>query len=191
MTRFRSCGDCRTEFGRGDPRVQPYNADNAAGRCDRHDELAAARAAACVDCLDEGREPAKCRPVDPRQPGRRCVTHGRAATKARKLAAHGKRIESNFEISAEDYWRLYEAQGGKCAGCQRATGKAKRLAVDHDHTCDRGHLPNVGCRYCIRALLCGHCNQELGRLGVATMRRLIHVFYDRPAQKILNPEQEQ
>ncbi len=31
------------------------------------------------------------------------------------------------------YWALYEFQGGKCYVCQVATGKKRRLAVDHEH----------------------------------------------------------
>jgi hypothetical protein len=150
----------------------------------------AARAAACVDCLAEGREPKKCRPVDPKQPGRRCVTHGRAFRKRAKLAAHGARIESGYGITADEYWALYHAQGGRCAGCGKGKGISKRLAVDHDHTCKRGHLPNIGCRYCVRALLCSTCNTALGRIGPQGLRNLLRVFYDHPAQKILNPELE-
>lgn len=47
---------------------------------------------------------------------------------------------------------LYKFQGGCCAWCQLAMGKAKRLPVDHDH---KTGTP--------RGLLCNECNQFLGR----------------------------
>lgn len=56
------------------------------------------------------------------------------------------------------YERLYEAQGGVCALCRRATGRTKRLAVDHDHTCCAG---KESCGRCVRGLLCGPCNDVL------------------------------
>lgn len=96
-------------------------------------------------------------------PGPRCVTHHRKVTKQRKVRAHGQRTEANFGISAELYWALYEFQGGKCAilNC-RATGKTKALAVDHDHKCCPGR---TSCGKCVRGLLCGVHNEQLGRNG--------------------------
>lgn len=58
-----------------------------------------------------------------------------------------------YGITPEQYWALYEAQGGSCYICQRATGKTKKLAVDHDHK--TGY---------VRGLLCGPCNNILGHL---------------------------
>ncbi|WP_237113499.1 endonuclease domain-containing protein, partial [Mycobacteroides abscessus] len=37
----------------------------------------------------------------------------------------------NFGLTPEDYWKLYEYQNGRCYLCQRASGRTKRLAVDH------------------------------------------------------------
>jgi hypothetical protein len=58
-----------------------------------------------------------------------------------------------YGITPEQYWALYEHQGGTCYICQRATGKVKRLSVDHDHA--TGY---------VRGLLCGPCNKILGHL---------------------------
>jgi hypothetical protein len=60
-------------------------------------------------------------------------------------------ILKRYGITPEQYWALYEAQGGACYICQRATGKTKRLSVDHDH--ETGY---------VRGLLCGPCNKILG-----------------------------
>jgi hypothetical protein len=58
-----------------------------------------------------------------------------------------------YGITSEQYKALYEAQGGVCYICQRATGKRKRLAVDHDHK--TGY---------VRGLLCSPCNNILAHL---------------------------
>lgn len=96
-------------------------------------------------------------------PGPRCATCNRAKGKQDKLKAHGRRTETNFGIPAELYWALYEFQGGTCAilGC-RATGKTRRLAVDHDHKCCPGR---TSCGKCIRGLLCFVHNEMFGRNG--------------------------
>jgi len=60
---------------------------------------------------------------------------------------------ARYGITPEQYWALYEAQGGVCYICQRATGKTKRLSVDHDHA--TGY---------VRGLLCGPDNKILGHM---------------------------
>lgn len=60
---------------------------------------------------------------------------------------------SRYGLTPEQYWALYEAQGGACYICQRATGKVRRLAVDHDHV--TGY---------VRGLLCKPCNSILAHL---------------------------
>ena len=93
--------------------------------------------------------------------GPRCATCHRAVSAARRMAAHGAYLLRTYNVTLERYWELHEAQGGACAICQRATGKARRLAVDHDHACCPGPR---SCGACVRGLLCGPCNQLLGRM---------------------------
>lgn len=83
-------------------------------------------------------------------PGPRCATCLRALKKAQKRAAHGRWILKTYGLTLEQYEALYEAQGGVCYICQRATGKTRRLAVDHDHA--TGY---------VRGLLCKPCNSVL------------------------------
>jgi hypothetical protein len=64
-----------------------------------------------------------------------------------------------FDISVEEYDRLFFAQEGLCAICsqpERAPfkGGVRRLAVDHDHETGK-----------VRGLLCMNCNNGLGRFG--------------------------
>lgn len=147
----------------------------------------------CVDCIAEGVDPKGTRKIavgadDKPYPGPRCVTHQRARKKQVSAVAHERRIEQNYELTAEDYQAIYAAQGGKCFGCDFATGKTKRLAVDHDHELAKthGHDPDKGCRECIRALLCGPCNQTIGRMGVEALLRLVEVLGPNPpARRVL------
>ena len=80
----------------------------------------------CKDC-----EPGSKRPAP--HPGPRCVTHWRAEKKRRSKVAHGRGIQERYGIDEQQYDALYAIQGGRCAICLRATGKVRRLAVDHDH----------------------------------------------------------
>ena len=148
--------------------------------------------AQCIDCVAEGITTR--RPIThggPRSP--LCTTHHRARRKAVSARSHALRTEKTYGISADDYWALYEAQGGKCAVCQRATGATRRLAVDHEHGrpgCE--HPPDVGCRNCIRGCLCSTCNViVVGRYDIHALARAIQYLVDPPAQKVLNPHHEE
>lgn len=92
-------------------------------------------------------------------PGPRCASCHRAAVKAASLRRKGARVQATYQLTPEAYRALYEAQAGRCAGCRRATGGSKRLAVDHDHTCCPGP---TSCGQCVRGLLCDTCNRMLG-----------------------------
>lgn len=79
---------------------------------------------------------------------------GRCAIKVRQnrsRGAHARAIQARYGLSPEDYDRLYAVQGGRCYICRRATGRTRRLSVDHDHITGR-----------VRGLLCRPCNTLLG-----------------------------
>lgn len=139
-----------------------------------------------MDCLAQGVTTKRPAPHGgPRSP--LCATHNRERRKRRSARAHELRVQNTFGITAEEYAALYEAQGGTCFICRKARGVARRLAVDHDHDLCGTHPPEVGCRNCVRALLCSQCNQLIGRLDVEALKRAIEVLTDAPAQRILNP----
>ena|SRR5690606_30293391 len=94
----------------------------------------------CIDC-PAGVE----RKTTP--PGPRCAAHH----KAEKDRKHDASVVRKYGLLPGEYAKLKEAQGGKCALCQRATGKSRRLAVDHDHKTGK-----------VRGLLCSICNRLLG-----------------------------
>jgi hypothetical protein len=71
----------------------------------------------------------------------------------------GHDLKRSFGIDLAEYQRKFAAQGGVCAICaqpERDTrnGKAKWLAVDHDH--------QTGA---VRDLLCCACNKSLGNMN--------------------------
>lgn len=86
-------------------------------------------------------------------PGPRCATCHRAVRNARREASWAAGILKRYGITSEQYWALYEAQGGVCWICRRATGKVRRLAVDHDHLTGW-----------VRGLLCKPCNSILAHV---------------------------
>ena len=71
-----------------------------------------------------------------------------------------KYIFNTYTLTANEYWAIYEAQGGRCAICKRATGARKRLSIDHDHSCCSGR--GKTCGRCVRAILHYKCNTAIG-----------------------------
>lgn len=110
-------------------------------------------------CKEAGADAAHAKRPAP-HPGPRCTTCHRAVVKARRKAAHEKRSQSVYGLNEGEYDLLYEAQGGKCAIAKcRATGKTKKLAVEHDHKLE--HLK----RDSVRGLVCGPHNGWIGQAG--------------------------
>ena len=105
-------------------------------------------------------------------PGPRCATHHREAKKASRRAAHGRWILKTYGLTIEQYEALYVAQGGSCYICQRASGKTKRLAVDHDH--------KTGF---VRGLVDGVCNNILAHLrdDPVAAQRVVDYLLEPPA----------
>lgn len=145
----------------------------------------------CKDCLKEGTDPKGKRKLARKkdgslQPGPRCVTHWRAKRKADRARAHERSIAAKYELSPEQYWELYEAQGGRCPICLHARGLSRNLAVDHDHDLCKDHPPDRACPLCIRGLLCSGCNYTLlGRYGMEALLRAVAYLKNPPARKVL------
>ena len=108
---------------------------------------------------------------------RLCPTCKRKHNKAAKEKAHDAYILKTYGITGDQYRALYAAQGGKCAICKVATGKRKRLAVDHDHKTGE-----------VRGLLCGSCNHRLlgaAHESVELLQRAIDYLNSPPARLTL------
>ena len=132
----------------------------------------------CKDCGPGTKRPAP-------HPGPRCATHHRTVRKTRQAAAHGRRVTAVYSMTPQQYAALHEAQGGRCAICQRATGATRRLSVDHDHTCCNGP---TSCGRCVRGLLCRPCNDLLGHIrdDPATAARVVTYLDQPPARAVLD-----
>lgn len=121
----------------------------------------------CVDCTAAGITTRRKAPY----PGPRCATHHRARRRVQRDAAHAAHVLRTYGITAEQYWELYEAQGGKCYICRRASGKTRRLAVDHDH--ESGMVRGLLCKPCNRDVV-GHSKEEIE-------------FFERAIEYLTNP----
>lgn len=125
----------------------------------------------CKDCYAEFGRPdlvKKWRPAP--FPGPRCTTHHRAKIKASKEAAHERRVQEVYGLGPGQYGELYRLQTGVCAICKRATGKTRKLSVDHDHATGK-----------VRGLLCRPCNDMLGHA------RDSYMFFYRAANYLMTP----
>lgn len=101
----------------------------------------------------------------------------------KKSRKHGYHLKGSYGITSDEYLLIKEAQGGKCYLCQVATGKTKRLSVDHLHS----HHENKkkACPDCIRGLLCYPCNNALGWLEWIGLARVTQYLTDPPARSVL------
>lgn len=127
----------------------------------------------CKDCRSEG--------VQTRRPapyvGPRCATHHRVRKRAASEGAWEKRILETYGVTAEEYYEIHEAQGGRCYICQRANGSVRRLAIDHDHVTGL-----------VRGLLCKPCNRNVlghARDDIEYFERAIAYLQSPPAQQVL------
>lgn len=104
--------------------------------------------------------------------GRVCTTCQR---KKRKLSARLYRVLKTYELTADDYWALYAACGGRCMICH---GKRKTLDIEHDHARAITH----GLRASVRGLVCARENRWAipGVAGDPSIARAVAVFLERP-----------
>lgn len=130
----------------------------------------------CKDCVTEGVTSQR----EAKFPGPRCFTHHKAFKKAAKQRSHDAAVSRTYGLAPGDYERLYESQGRRCAiaGC-RATGKSKRLAVDHDHRTGE-----------VRGLLCTPHNRVIGYNfdSPEAFDSLAEYLRNPPARAVLDPK---
>lgn len=90
------------------------------------------------------------------------LRHAECKAKVREM-----RLARVYGLSADDYNRLVERQGGRCAICKE---DGARLFVDHDHATGA-----------VRGLLCHDCNIAISWLDDDPERALSAARYLRPA----------
>ncbi len=127
----------------------------------------------CIDCPEEIKRAAP-------HPGPRCFTHWKVETKRRKQVAHERHVATTYNLPPGHYDLLYQWQGGRCYICQRATGKTKALAVDHNH--ETGEVRGLLCSPCNRGVL-GHLRED-----VASLVRAIAYLHSSPYERMKNGE---
>lgn len=69
-------------------------------------------------------------------------------------------LRHKYKMSQADYDKMLASQNGVCAICGGINDNGRMLAVDHNHDCCPGKR---SCGNCVRQLLCGNCNNGLGR----------------------------
>lgn len=77
-------------------------------------------------------------------------------TTTKQFLAH---VERTYGLTPDEYRALYRAQHGRCYVCRKASGKSKRLGVDHNHLTGE-----------VRGLVC------TGSLNAQTCNRLIAIY---------------
>jgi hypothetical protein len=87
--------------------------------------------------------------------------------KAWERSARRSHLKKQYGITPEDFDRLLQSQGGKCAICHETNlrdVRGFRPHVDHSHKTGR-----------VRGILCGRCNKGLGALkdDVEIVRRAL------------------
>lgn len=60
-------------------------------------------------------------------------------------------LKKNYNMTIDDYDKMFDDHLGKCAICSELPKKNRRLCVDHNHTTNK-----------IRGLVCDRCNSILG-----------------------------
>lgn len=63
---------------------------------------------------------------------------------------------AKYGMTTDDWWRLFNAQEGKCLLCHRKFTSKRRPNIDHDHTTGE-----------VRGLLDTYCNVTLGAMHEA------------------------
>lgn len=61
-------------------------------------------------------------------------------------------LERKYGLKPEEYRALYRAQGGRCYVCRKASGRTRRLGVDHDHL--TGEVRGLVCTGSLTAMTC-------------------------------------
>ena len=66
-----------------------------------------------------------------------------------------------YGVTEEDIHTMWLFQGGRCDVCKDRIDEIK-CHIDHDTSCCPQARNSKSCGKCVRALLCGTCNQGLG-----------------------------
>jgi len=99
--------------------------------------------------------------------------------KTKKDRAKARRLADCFNLSLEEWHKIFEYQGKKCAICKKPMNRPN---VDHSHG-----LPHPGL---VRGILCASCNRALGRFrdSIILIRAALEYLENPPATAALGKE---
>lgn len=93
-----------------------------------------------------------------------------------------RHIHSTYGLTETEYRVLYYAQGGRCYVCRKATGKSRRLGVDHNHL--TGEVRGL---VCTGSLTANTCNRLIAIYDREQLLRAVEMLSDPPpARAVLN-----
>ena len=122
----------------------------------------------CKICLNK--QKAKNRALNPKQNRENRKKWQAKRIKIDPLYRQKVQLKYKFNITLEQYDKMFEEQKGSCATCDKPEtckdkyGNVRRLAVDHNHKTGK-----------VRGLLCAACNHSLGNIkeDIATLLKMI------------------
>lgn len=107
--------------------------------------------------------PAKCRGLCQSHYNKQKWADGYRPPSVNPVARRAAHLKHRYGLDAAEYDRMFAAQRGLCAICERAGPAspehwAGKLAVDHCHETGK-----------VRGLLCNDCNAGIGHLGTESV----------------------
>ncbi len=112
----------------------------------------------CRNCLSEKRKEAYQKDPEPAK------SKQKQLRKEKPEVFRGYDLKKRYKITLEDFDRLFENQGRKCAACGSTDSGEKpprTWHIDHDHACCPNRRGGT-CGKCIRGILCRPCNMAAG-----------------------------
>ncbi len=89
-------------------------------------------------------------------------------------------ILAKYGVTDNEYRALYRAQGGRCYVCRKASGKGRRLGVDHNHM--TGEVRGLVCTGSLDAKT---CNRLIAILDRAAFLRAAAMLSDPPPARAI------
>jgi hypothetical protein len=92
-----------------------------------------------------------------------------------RLRRFFRECERKYGLTEAGYRALYRAQGGRCYVCRKSSGKARMLAVDHDHL--TGETRGLVCSGSLNAMT---CNRLIAIFNRAQLLRAVEMLTNPP-----------
>ena len=106
---------------------------------------------------------------------KRGITYAPRCKRCQSAFQHQQRLRYAYGIDGEEYYKIFDYQGGVCFICHKKPHKM-RLAVDHDHKTGE-----------VRGLLCKTCNRDIigsAKDEIAFLERAIDYLKNPPARRL-------